>query len=46
MYSSTIDIDANQYIDTTTKDKSDVTYYNYSKKGYFKRDYRSLKKDS
>jgi hypothetical protein len=40
-----IDVDANQRDIRPHKDKTDVTYYNYGKKGYFKREYRSPRKD-
>jgi len=40
-----IDVDANQKDFCPRKDKSDVTCYNYSRKGHFKWEYRSPKKD-
>ena len=44
-YYSPIDIDTNQKDSCPRKDKSSIIYYNYSKPGYFKRDYYSPKKD-
>ncbi len=40
-----MDVDASQKDSRPCKDKSDITYFNYGKKGYFKRDCRSPKKD-
>ena len=44
-YIGRIDIDANQRDPCPYKDMSDITYYNYSRKGYFNREYYSPKKD-
>ena len=44
-YRGPIDIDANQRDVRLRKDKTDVTCYNYSKKGHFKRECRGPKKD-
>ena len=44
-YTSYIDIDAIQREAYLYKDKSDITCFNYSKKGHFKREYYSTRKD-
>jgi len=44
-YRRPIDVDANQKDFRPYKDKSDITCYNCSKKGHFKREYRSPRKD-
>jgi len=44
-YYGPIDIDTNQKDFRPRKDKSNITYYNYNKKGYFKREYYSPRKD-
>ena len=38
-------MDANQKDFRPHKDKSNITCYNYNKKGHFKREYRSPRKD-
>ena len=43
-YRGPIDVDTNQK-DSYLYDKSDITYFNYSKKGYFKQEYYSPKKN-
>ena len=40
-----MDIDTSQKDSRPRKDKSDITCFNYGKKGHFKRDYYSPKKD-